>query len=320
MPVCCQPHVPAQLQPGLPSPASPCQGLCGQHLAGLGLSGCLHRAEPQCLPGWQTRRRAWSHPPATSPTEALPSPACAAASSVEPARLRSRLLLRQRVGLGPGSPPQLGGVQPRPQSQPLPSLVAALAPASKSGADVEAVPGACLRLGAGSIGVAPFLPRSPLPWPRRFQEELPMPRGGQGWWAKLLLVQPPGWVPWCPAQRMACVVSPRGAAPILAPCTPLPVPAGTPVLAGTASMSRGSRAAAGTRHGAACSVLPGQPQPHVLSAGPSVPKSVGAPVLHWGLGQSPGRGVPVLQPPAPGPMFSTPQREQQVHVCQVLPG
>lgn len=71
--------------------------------------------------------------------------------------LRNRLLLWQHVGLGP---PSAGGTQPWPQPQPLPSLAAPLAPASKSGADVEARLGACLRLGTGSIGVAPFLPCS----------------------------------------------------------------------------------------------------------------------------------------------------------------
>jgi len=75
-------------------------------------SGCLRRAQSQRFPGWQAQRRARSHPPATSPTEASPSPARIAASSLEPARLRSRLLLRQRGGLHPRSPPQPGGASP----------------------------------------------------------------------------------------------------------------------------------------------------------------------------------------------------------------
>lgn len=61
--------------------------------------------------------------------------------ALEPARLKGWFLLQQHMGMGPRTLPQLGGTQPWLQPQPLPSLVAPLAPESKSGADVEAGPG-----------------------------------------------------------------------------------------------------------------------------------------------------------------------------------
>lgn len=161
-----------QAQCPCPALLLPAWASAGSTSPGWG-SGCLRRAKPQRLPGWQAPGRAWSHPPATSPVEAPPSSAHAAASSVEPAGLRSRCSCSSVWGWAPGPPPQLGGAQPWPQPQPLPSLVAPLAPASKSGADVEARLGACLRLGAGSIGVAPFLPCSPLPQPHYSHEKSP---------------------------------------------------------------------------------------------------------------------------------------------------
>lgn len=130
------------------------------------------KAELLCLLGWQAWDRAQSHPPATSSTEEPQSPAEAAASSVEPVA---------PPAAHPGSLPQPGGAQSWPQPQPLPSLVASLAPMSKSGADVESGPGACLQLGAGKIGVDPFLPCSSLPWLLLYRDEPPMLCKGQGW-------------------------------------------------------------------------------------------------------------------------------------------
>lgn len=95
---------------GCPVLLLPARASAGSPLPGRGC-GCLRRAQPQRLPGWQARgagHRATRQP--RPPAEAPLSPARAAASSVEPAGLRSRLLLRrQRMGLGPGCPPQPGG-------------------------------------------------------------------------------------------------------------------------------------------------------------------------------------------------------------------
>lgn len=83
--------------------------------------------------------------------------------------------------------------------------------------------------------------------------------------------------------------------PLLALRTPFPVPAAAPVL------PRTGRAAAGTRHGTARSLLPSQPQCHVLPAEPSVTESVGAAVPRWGHGQSPGPWCPLSCGPCAGP-------------------
>lgn len=54
------------------------------------------------------------------------------------------------------------------------------------------------------------------------------------------------------------------------------------------------------------------------AAGCSLLASEGAQCLLMGAWL--GLRIPRLAAPVPGPVFSLPQREQQVHVCQVVPG
>ena len=182
--VCSRPSAPAWQWPWLPRPAPPCRGLCGRHLDGPGL--WLPAPGPVPALSGLAGTAQGTEPPASHVPHgsiAVPCPyrrqlvgACPSEEPTAPPAAR---------GAAPQVPPSAGGSEPRPQPQPLPSLVAPLAPARKSGADVEAAPGACLRLGAGSIRVAPFLPH-------RSREEPWMPHGGQGCRANLLLAQPPG--------------------------------------------------------------------------------------------------------------------------------
>lgn len=127
-----------------------------------------------------------------------------------------------------------------------------------------------------------------------------MPRREQGWQAKLLLAQPL-YGHHCARPSTWCVPCPQGERCPPWPCAPRSLcqlqPWCYPAQLGWAG-------AAGLRHGAANSVLPGQPQPHV-------PKSVVASAPCWGLGLSSGPQCPHPAAPALGPMFSPPQREQQ---------